>query len=397
MALLKKGEKELFGKFYVSSILSGIFASVGFFWIVFFQQQGFSFAEISIALALMSVGMFIFEVPTGAIADVFGRKISVILSDLLIAITSFCMPFITEAWLLWSMFFIWGIAATLDSGAYDAWVVDWAKSKRKEKLVKHFYVKKAMITAFTILVASFIGAMIVKYSTMDWLWYLQGTGVSLGALVLLGQGEHFRKRKTHVARDIRKTKKMLKDGWKYCKTHPIIFNLIAGAAVLAIGVEISTISWQPFLVNVGLPTHWLGYLGVIGGVIALALPFTIIPLVKKLGHERYYLAGLHIIVGAFHSMVFFLATPLFGSIAYIGAGFQSMLEHPVYKPFFQKHTPTKIRATVGSLQSMVWSTATLIGAGIMALIGDAWGPQNMLVLAGLIMMCSSVFYLRAKN
>jgi len=395
--MLKRGEKEILGKFYLSAILSGIFASVGMFWIVYFIQQGFTYADISIALGIMSVSMFIFEVPTGAIADVYGRKISVLVSDGLIAVTSFAMPFVRDARVLWGMFFIWGIAATLDTGAYDAWVVDWVKSKKKEHLVKQFYVKRAAIAAFTLMIASFIGAMIVKYASMDWLWYLQGVGITVGALILASQPEHFRRRKSHVRKDLKKSVSMIKKGFKHCRSHPVIFALIMGTCVTAVGTQIATISWQPFLVNVGLPIYWLGYLGVIGGLIATVLPFTAIPLVKKLGHERYYLAGLHGIVGALRSLVLFFATPLFGSVAYVGAGIADMLESPVYKPYFQKHTPSKIRATVGSVKSMLYSIATLIGAGIMALIGDSWGPQNTLVLAGLITIFSAVFYLRAKE
>ena len=61
---------EIFGSF---SLTDGI-------WIIFLIQRGFSLVEVGLAETVFHIASFLFEIPSGAIADLFGRKKAMIAS-----------------------------------------------------------------------------------------------------------------------------------------------------------------------------------------------------------------------------------------------------------------------------------------------------------------------------
>lgn len=63
---------EIFGSF---SLTDGI-------WIIFLIQRGFSLVEVGLAETVFHIASFLFEIPSGAIADLFGRKKAMIASYL---------------------------------------------------------------------------------------------------------------------------------------------------------------------------------------------------------------------------------------------------------------------------------------------------------------------------
>ena len=70
-------------KFYVAAFFINL-TFVETIQSIYFQYRGYSFSSISILLAILQISQFIFEIPTGYIADRFGKKISVICAQLLI-------------------------------------------------------------------------------------------------------------------------------------------------------------------------------------------------------------------------------------------------------------------------------------------------------------------------
>ena len=95
---------------------------------LFLLDAGLSITEAFVANAGYTAGMVIFEVPTGVIADTFGRRTSFILgaATLLVTTAAYLGLWYLEAaigwWILVSVLI--GLGFTFFSGATEAWLVD---------------------------------------------------------------------------------------------------------------------------------------------------------------------------------------------------------------------------------------------------------------------------------
>src|SRR5262245_46514321 len=94
-------------------------------WVVYLQQQrGLSLAQVTLLDGPFWVAMVLAEVPTGAIADHWGRKQSLLLGALSYTVAIFIFGISTTFWLLLGSYLVWAVAMTLQSGADTAFLYD---------------------------------------------------------------------------------------------------------------------------------------------------------------------------------------------------------------------------------------------------------------------------------
>ena len=132
MSFFKKNELRLLWPFYFDALFLSMLFLYPIFYILYFREIGFSLAQIGFLGSAYGLAMFLFEIPTGAIADIWGRKISTILGWFLAGIAMAAVMFTTNFYAILVLFFIRGAVLTLSSGARDAWMVDLLKYKKRK-------------------------------------------------------------------------------------------------------------------------------------------------------------------------------------------------------------------------------------------------------------------------
>lgn len=119
--------------------LLNVTASVGnlFFdraiWIIYLAQQGFSLFHIGLLQSILHATMFLFEIPTGVIADLVGRRVSLLIGRSLTVLYLVGMMFASELWTVAGCFFIFGLGLTFISGAEEALLYDSIKGEVGEE------------------------------------------------------------------------------------------------------------------------------------------------------------------------------------------------------------------------------------------------------------------------
>ena len=86
-----KIRKQIYTLFTITALSS--FQIAGASWVVLLAARGFSMVEIGIAESFFHLASFLFEIPSGVISDVFGRKRSMILSQCMFIVSALCMMF----------------------------------------------------------------------------------------------------------------------------------------------------------------------------------------------------------------------------------------------------------------------------------------------------------------
>ena len=80
--------------------------------------------ELVLMGTAMEAAVFAFEVPTGVVADTYGRKLSLIVGFLGMGTAWLLVGVASEAWVIVVLWAVWGLAYTFTSGAYEAWITD---------------------------------------------------------------------------------------------------------------------------------------------------------------------------------------------------------------------------------------------------------------------------------
>lgn len=94
-------------------------------WVVFLTvEQGFTLAQVTLADGLYFLATVVLEVPTGAVADRWGRSRSVGLGCLVMMVALAVFAFTTTFAVLLASFMLWALAAALMSGADLALLYD---------------------------------------------------------------------------------------------------------------------------------------------------------------------------------------------------------------------------------------------------------------------------------
>ena len=70
---------------------------------------------------------------------------------------------------------------------------------------------------------------------------------------------------------------------------------------------------------------------------------------------------------------------------------------PVSASFFQKHTPTKLRATIGSVRQMVAGIGGAIAPAIVGIVADAYGVRIAIFFCAAFMIPIILLYSRLDD
>ncbi len=407
MSFFKKEELNLLGPFYLANILASLFLVVDPLIVVYFAIKGFGFAELSLALVALFITPVFFEVPTGVVADVFGRKISVILSLLFVGIVLLIIPFISNIFSLTILFFFWGIARTLSTGADQAWIVDNLKNRKQEGLIQEYYVKNRSFNRAALVlsglfaaglivlfgknvITNFLGVNLIGY---DFLWFIESGGFFISAIILMFVSEHYKPKKILPKHIFKHSFQHFKSGFRHSYQNPVIFHLIIAAFFIAVAGGMFGIIYQPFLLELGLPTHYLGYLVSIFGAIGIFLPFVAKKIFQFIKKESMYLSFVAVTEVILIFAVFFVVSPLAGLAFMIVIGNIGDLEKPIQRPYFQRHLKSKTRATVASFESMFVHFGVAIAMLIAGVLADLVGPKLTFVLSGIFIIPAIISYL----
>ena len=126
---------------------------------LYFEETLFTVTNVALIFSIEAIAMVLFEVPTGAIADLFGRKKTLVLANFVVLIAVVFLA-IGGSMLMFILFAILNsFARALTSGTYSAFIYDSLKEENKEK-----YYKKVIGTFYALWpVGASIGSLIGGY------------------------------------------------------------------------------------------------------------------------------------------------------------------------------------------------------------------------------------------
>ncbi len=352
---------------------------------------GIKFSQIMILQAIFTFSMFLLEVPTGVIADKFGRKTSLFLSGIAGMIACLVYASYANFWIFALGEFLWALGATLTSGADQAFVYDSLKQVKQEKLSKKIYNRLYTISLIAIMVSGPIGSMIAKYFGLRAPMLFTAIPFLIMALVTLSFKEP-------PFKDKKKKEGYFSLAWngiKYFKSHKILkilaFDFISIYVLSFFIIWIYQVVLQSYNVNI----QWFGFVNaslLIGEIFILWL---ISKFEKLFKGKKLYLFLSAIIAGLSYLLIAFASNVYIAIIGIILVASFGITRKPIYQSYFNKFIKSHNRATVLSAISMIVALITAMSNIVWGYLTD-WNLKYTLIFIGILIIVFS-FLSRVKE
>ncbi len=369
-----------------------------------FVVVGLSPFELLLVGTVLEGSTFLFEIPTGVVADVRSRRTSVIIGLIMIGVgfafegifALFATVLIAQA--------IWGIGYTFISGAREAWIAD---ELDDEERTGRIYLRGAQVGQG----ASIIGMLIsvgLASIRVNVPIIVSGIGVvALGLLMVPLMVERNFHPTAHPERlPFAEMRRTFSRGMGVVRGRPVLITILAIGLFYGMSSEAFDRLWEAhFLANLGFPA--LGHLtpvvwfGIINtGAMALSLIATEIVLrrVDTKSHVRVTRMLLLINVVLALSVIGFGVAGGFalGLATYWVAYAMRKVNNPLYNAWTNQSLEPKVRATVFSMSSQLDALGQIIGGPLIGLIGSAVSIGAAMLASGATLIPSLLLYLRTS-
>lgn len=339
--------------------------------------------DIMILQAIYSIAIVVLEIPSGYLADVIGRRKTLILGAIFgslgFATYSFSYGFL--GFLIAEI--ILGIGQSCISGADSAMLYDSLLEKGEEKKYSRFEGRIVSLGNLSEAAAGVIGGLLAGITLRT--PYIAQAFVALIALpAAITLVEPIRKvplmkagimEIVHIARFALFEDRSLRRN--------ILFSAIIGTATL-------TMAWfaQPFFEHIGIEIKWFGLLWTSLNLTVAITSYTAHRLESKLG-QRWSILIIaltiplgYLALGQFQASTGLMVLYLF----YLVRGYAT----PVLKDYINRVTASHIRATVLSVRNFVIRLLFALTAPLLGWVKDLYSLPQALTLAGIIFLVLSI-------
>lgn len=361
--------------------------------VLFFQDRGLSMKQVLILESAFTLSLLLLQIPTGYIADLFGRHRSIQVGFLLMPvgylIYSFSQDF--NGFLLAEV--ILGISSSFISGADSALIYDTLAQLKKTGDYKKVEGKYNFFGNISEAIASVLGGFLATVSLILPL-YVQTAVMFLAFPVVFTlvqpkiHHEDFHEEKIGNFSQMMKVIKFSLHEHKEVKWL-IIYSAIIWTATF-------NMVWfiQPYEKSVGLP---LFLFGVVWSSFQIATGFFSLYAhkIEKFFGRRNSLISLIIFVSASYLLIGLthsLWGILFVYLMYLARG----LHNPIIKDYINQIISPKYRATVLSVQGMAQKLLFTIFGPLIGWVNDLYSFQTAMLVSGGILLSLGVialFYL----
>lgn len=352
--------------------------------VLFYEEHKLGLQDVFILKSVYSVAAVALEVPSGYLADVWGRKRCIVAGCVLFfggylcySLTSTFAAFLVAEILL-------GIGQTMINGADSALLYDTTVHHGRENLYLRYEGRITMIGNFAEAVAGIFGGLLAVYS-LRYPFYAQAVVAFVGIPAAMALREYAPANKVQSPWEeiLRILKYSLVTNKKLCCN--IMYSGIIGAATL-------TMAWfvQPVLMQLETPTEWYGIIWtVLNLTVGVAALYS--DRVEQLfGMNKMNILILSVIAGGYVALAYNLTYVGLGILLlfYIFRGFAT----PILKGYINQMTFSEMRATVLSIRNFVIRLMFAAIAPFIGWLNDMYSLQvALLASAALIFIPGTVF------
>jgi MFS family permease len=358
---------------------------------IFLLDAGLTNFQAFAANAFFTAGMVLFEVPTGIVADSWGRRASYLLGTVTLAVTTVLYVWL---WRIEGPFWAWavssallGLGFTFFSGATEAWLVDALRATGWSGSLDEVFARGQVFMGVGMLAGAGGGGYLAQVAGLA-APYLLRAGVLvlmfvLAAVLMRDLGFTPERGGGYRAEISRIAGRSVEYG---LRVRPVRWLMLAAPFTGGAGIYVHY-ALQPYLLELWGDETAYGIAGLAAALLAAAqiVGGLVTPRLRRAFARRtsVLLATLGLSVAA---VLLIALIPGFWAVLALVVvwGLLGAAALPVRQAYLNGMIPSRERATILSFDSLMTSTGGVVAQPALGRAADLWGyPASLLVSAGI--------------
>lgn len=347
---------------------------------------GLTFFGIMILQSYFMFMIFIFEIPSGAIADYLGRKKALSLAGITLVAAATFYSIYPSIFLFFIAETFWAFALALSSGTQEAFLYSTLKVYGEEKELSKILGRVQTLNLVALTLSAPLGAIIADafslQSTMNCLAVVYFAAFLMTFTLKEPPYRNEKDSKSYIS--------TLKEGFKELKNNKVLRILCFDRVFIGVLIFFLFWTYQPFLLSFNTTYFWIGIITSLMNIMNAAFMNIYPKLFKHVKRKILLLVIIDIINGIAFILLGFTMNQILGTILIliiVGFGYPRFL---IYVNGINNQIESDDRATV-------LSTINMIGSLIMAIIYPfvglivMWNLYAVFIIIGILILILTLF------
>ncbi|PLW80219.1 hypothetical protein C0585_03645 [Candidatus Woesearchaeota archaeon] len=371
-------------KAYFYSFFASIELTLSIF-TLFFLARDLSMTQIMVLELIFAIFMFVFEVPSGIFADLYGRKNSMAISMFFAAVAFLIFPLTSSIYIYAIAQILLALSWAMNSGADSAWLYDTLKELKKEDRFNKTFGNYRTIAMITYAFSGLLSIFLAGYYSYEKLFLWTSAIFFLSTLIALS----FKEPPVHKELHEKNFLKHAKASFKYAKEHSLVRSLIIYYSVSGALSHLLYFFLQPYYKSSDLPFFVIGiavtiYFGAtsIGNLLSNRLTKNVKP--RKFLTRVLLVSSISLIIVGLNPLIGLLTLIIYRVLVGVrGIYIEELINHNI---------PSSHRASIISVKNMGKSTIYLIAAPLLGIISDTYSFAHSILSMGFALLLFYIFW-----
>ncbi len=336
-------------------------------WVVYLQEmRGLSLTQVTILDAPFWLIIVVAQVPTGAVADRWGRKWALLLGTVSFTAGIILFGLASNYVLILVSYLGWGLALTFQQGADGALLYDSLRVLGRESEFERINGRMVAVLSLASLLGILLGTRFAAVTDLSVPIVVSGAIAGIAAPVAIWMHE------PPVAEHERSPSygQLLRDSWQAVRARPAVLRMLVFAAIIGVSTFGPILFVQPFLREHGVGIGDLGDLQAPNRVLAIGgalVAYRASALVSKralFASLPLVMLGSYVLLGAWGSV--------YAYAAFFPISAMQGFSMPLIGNYINQRSPSGQRATILSLRQLLFSLALAPVEPALGYVADHW-------------------------
>lgn len=343
---------------------------------------------------LMEVAIFTCEVPTGVVADVYSRRLSLVVGYVVMGLGMMAMAAFPAFWPFAVAQLVWGLGETFVSGAREAWVADEIPhGPNPDASATGAFLRAEQVQLFALIAGMWVSVPLAAQN-LSWPIWAGGAGTLLIGVyaALLPERGFTRAKERHSWRALTAT---FREGLSVARASAILGLIVTITFFNGLASEGFDRLWNRHVLDLGLPVFaglpeesWWAVIGTAATLMAIGLTGALRRRAVAWG-EREMRKALGVLLLILMATVAGFSMALgfaVGLACFLVARAVRRALEPLLTSWLNDHAESRVRATLLSMKSQAHGLGELAGGPVVGWIAVAASVRVALLTSAVLLL-----------